>query len=123
MMHGRRFISITLSAFFLLSACSGDKHVGGTIVISSAADADVLFPPLTLTLMGKQVSDQVFDNLADIGPALNTVGDAGFTPRLADRWQWAPDSQSVAFHLKPRARWHDGGPVGAEDVRYTFQLV
>ena len=123
MMHGRRFSSITLSAFFLLSACSGDKHVGGTIVLSSAADADVLFPPLTLTLMGKQVSDQVFDNLADIGPALNTVGDAGFTPRLADRWQWAPDSQSVAFHLNPRARWHDGVPVSAEDVRYTFQLV
>jgi peptide/nickel transport system substrate-binding protein len=123
MMHGRRLSSITLSAFCLLSACSGDKHVGGTIVLSSAADADVLFPPLTLTLMGKQVSDQVFDNLADIGPALNTVGDAGFTPRLADRWQWAADSQSVAFHLNPRARWHDGVPVSAEDVRYTFQLV
>jgi peptide/nickel transport system substrate-binding protein len=123
MMHGRRGASITLSAFFLLSACSGDKHVGGTIVLSSAADADILFPPLTLTLMGKQVSDQVFDNLADIGPSLNTVGDAGFTPRLADRWQWAADSQSVAFHLNPRARWHDGVPVSAEDVRYTFQLV
>ncbi|HCU13312.1 MAG TPA: hypothetical protein DGB72_14415 [Gemmatimonadetes bacterium] len=123
MMHGPRVFSITLSAFFLLSACSGDKHVGGTIVLSSAADADILFPPLTLTLMGKQVSDQVFDNLADIGPSLNTVGDAGFTPRLADRWQWAADSQSVAFHLNPRARWHDGVPVSAEDVRYTFQLV
>jgi peptide/nickel transport system substrate-binding protein len=122
MMPGRRAFSITLSAF-LLSACSGDRHVGGTIVLSSAADADVLFPPLTLTLMGKQVSDQVFDNLADIGPSLNTVGDAGFTPRLADRWQWAADSQSVAFHLNPRARWHDGVPVSAEDVRYTFQLV
>jgi peptide/nickel transport system substrate-binding protein len=123
MTHGRRVFSITLSTLILLSACSGDKHIGGTIVLSSAADADVLFPPLTLTLMGKQVSDQVFDNLADIGPALNTVGDAGFTPRLADRWQWAADSQSVAFHLNPRARWHDGVPVSAEDVRYTFQLV
>ncbi|HEX9084027.1 MAG TPA: ABC transporter substrate-binding protein, partial [Gemmatimonadaceae bacterium] len=122
-MHGRRVLSITLPVFFLLSACSSDKHVGGTIVLSSAADADILFPPLTLTLMGKQVSDQVFDNLADIGPSLNTVGDAGFTPRLADRWHWAADSQSVAFHLNPRARWHDGVPVSAEDVRYTFQLV
>jgi peptide/nickel transport system substrate-binding protein len=30
---------------------------------------------------------------------------------------------SVAFHLNPKARWHDGVPVTAEDVRYTFQLV
>jgi peptide/nickel transport system substrate-binding protein len=116
----------------LLAACSSDTRtetlaakgpVGGTIVLSSAADADVLVPPLTMTLQGKQVVDQIFDNLADIGPALNTVGDAGFTPRLSDRWNWAPDSMSVSFHINPLARWHDGVPVSAEDVRYTFKLV
>ena len=123
MTHGRSVFSITLSAILLLSGCSSDKRVGGTIVLASAADADVLFPPLTLSVQGKEVVDQVFDNLADIGPSLNTVGDAGFTPRLADRWRWSHDSLSVAFHINPRARWHDGVPVGAEDVRYTFQLV
>jgi peptide/nickel transport system substrate-binding protein len=103
---------------------SGAKGpVGGTIVISSAADADILLPPLTLTLQGRQVVDQIFDNLADIGPSLNTVGDAGFTPRLSDHWNWAADSMSVSFHINPRARWHDGAPVTAEDVRYTFRLV
>lgn len=116
----------------LLVACSSDNRtealagrgrVGGTIVLSSAADADILLPPLTVTLQGKQVVDQIFDNLADIGPALNTVADAGFIPRLSDRWSWAPDSMSVSFHINPKARWHDGKPVSAEDVRYTFQLV
>jgi peptide/nickel transport system substrate-binding protein len=92
-------------------------------VISTSADADVLLPPLTMTLQGKQVVDQIFDNLADIGPALNTVGDTGFAPRLSDRWSWAPDSMSVQFHINPKARWHDGVPVTAEDVRYTFHLV
>ena len=119
----RRFSSITLLTILFLSACSGDRRVGGTIVISSAADADVLFPALTLSLLGKQVSDQVFDNLADIGPQLNTVGDAGFTPRLADRWRWSPDSSYVAFHINPNAKWHDGVSVSGEDVRFTFRLV
>lgn len=123
MMQTARIFPITLSAILFLSACSGDRHVGGTIVISSAADADILLPPLTLTLQGKQVVDQVFDNLADIGPQLNTVGDAGFAPRLADSWKWSADSMSVAFHLSPKAKWHDGVSVGAEDVRYTFNLV
>ena len=116
----------------LVVGCSSDARtgatadkgrVGGTIVLSSAADADILLPPLTMTLQGRQVVDQIFDNLADIGPGLNTVADAGFTPRLADRWSWAPDSLSVSFHIDPKARWHDGKPVSAEDVRYTFQLV
>lgn len=114
--------------FALMVACSPEGRatkgrVGGTIVLSSAADADALVPPLTMSLQGKQVVDQIFDNLADIGPALNTVGDAGFTPRLSDRWSWASDSLSVAFHINPRARWHDGSPVRAEDVRFTFALV
>jgi len=119
---GRRLHSITL-AVLVLSACSSDRRVGGTIVMSSAADADILFPPLTISLLGKQVTDQIFDNLADIGPALNTVGDVGFTPRLADRWTWSPDSSFVAFHINPNAKWHDGVPVGSSDVRFTFRLV
>lgn len=117
-----RILSIALPVI-LLAACSRDRGVGGTIVISSAADADALFPPLTMSLQGKQVIDQIFDNLADIGPALNTVGDAGFAPRLADGWRWGADSLSVAFHINPKARWHDGAAVTAEDVRYTFGLV
>jgi peptide/nickel transport system substrate-binding protein len=82
-----------------------------------------MLPPLTLTVQGRQVVDQMFDNLADIGTSLNTVGDAGFTPRLSDHWKWAPDSMSIAFHINPRARWHDGVAVSAQDVRYTFRLV
>jgi peptide/nickel transport system substrate-binding protein len=129
---GRARVQALLILFGALVACSSDAGtaksaakgpVGGTIVVSSAADADILLPPLTLTLQGRQVVDQIFDNLADIGPSLNTVGDAGFAPRLSDHWKWAPDSMSVSFHINPRARWHDGAPVNAEDVRYTFQLV
>ena len=118
-----RSLLLATAAMLVLDACSTDKGVGGTIVLSTSADADILFPPLTLTLQGRQVLDQVFDNLADIGPALNTVGDVGFTPRLADRWQWSADSLSIAFHINPRARWHDGVPVTADDVKFTFQLV
>ena len=118
-----RVFSITLAITVLLGACSNERRVGGTIVISTSADADVLFPPLTLTVQGRQVLDQIFDNLADVGPTLNTVGDSGFTPRLADRWRWSPDSSWVAFHINPNARWHDGVPVSAYDVRYTFALV
>lgn len=92
-------------------------------MIAAPSDADNLLPPLTMTGQGRQVTDQLFDYLADIGPALNTIGDGGFTTRLADSWQWAPDSSWIAFHVNPRARWHDGQPVRAEDVRFTYRLL
>ena len=95
---------------------------GGTIVISAAADADALVPPLIIQISGRQVADQIFDRLADIGDSLNTVGDAGFRPVLAERWTWAPDSLSIAFFLNPRARWHDGARLTAQDVRFSYGL-
>jgi ABC-type transport system substrate-binding protein len=99
-----------------------DAATGGTLVIATAADAKTLFPPLIDDVTGKQVSDQMFEGLAAIGEKINTVGDQGFTPRLAQRWEWAPDSLSIAFHIDPRARWHDGAPVTASDVRFSHQL-
>ena len=47
---------------------------------------------------------------------MSTVGDKGFT-RLAKSWT-RPDSLSIAFSLDPRAKWHDGKPVTAADVKY-----
>ncbi len=96
---------------------------GGTLAIAAPADPDNLFPPLAATNVSREIVDQLFDYLADIGPALNTVGDRGFTPRLAERWEWGADSLSIAFHLNPRARWHDGAPVTARDVQFTYRLV
>jgi peptide/nickel transport system substrate-binding protein len=123
----KRIGSLICAFATLLAGCdrsvSNSPHVGGTISISASADADALLPPLTMSLQGKQVGDQIFDNLADVGPNLNTVGDIGFTPRFAKSWAWSKDSTSIDFVIDPRARWHDGVPARAQDVKATFALV
>jgi len=120
----RRSAGFAIAAGLLAaSACERRRPAGGgTLVISTAADVDYLFPPLIATSMGHQVADQIFDPLAVVGDSLNTIGDAGFRPRLARSWTWAADSLSIAFHLDPRARWHDGVPVTAGDVAFTYRL-
>lgn len=95
---------------------------GGTLVISTTADPGTLFPPLIGTTQGKQISEQIYDYLADVGPEMNTRGEKGFRPELTDGWRWSADSLSLAFHLNPRARWHDGKAVTARDVQFTFAL-
>ena len=95
---------------------------GGTLVISTTADPGTLFPPLIGTMQGKQIAEQIYDYLADVGPEMNTRGEKGFRPQLTDGWRWSPDSLSIAFHINPRARWHDGKAVGAHDVQFTFAL-
>jgi peptide/nickel transport system substrate-binding protein len=118
------------AAVFALSACSSNDvskggasgKTGGTFIYSAIGDAVDIFPLYIQEQNGRMVADLVFDRLADIGPNLATVGDKEFTPRLAKSWDWAADSLSIAFHIDPRARWHDGKPVTASDVRYSFRM-
>lgn len=96
---------------------------GGTIIVAVAADADFLLPALAQQLVSKGIIDQLFEPLAMPPASLQTVGSEGYEPRLAKSWSWSPDSLQVTFALDPRARWQDGKPVTAEDVRFSVELV
>ena len=117
-------ISIAIMLSVAAAGCTGKDSGagGGTVVIATASDAETFLPPFVSTTQAQAVTDNLFDHLADIGPSLNTVGDADFQPRLAARWEWSKDSLSVTFHLDPRAKWHDGKPVRAGDVRFALSI-
>jgi microcin C transport system substrate-binding protein len=42
---------------------------------------------------------------------------------LAEKMEKAPDNSYVRFYLNPKARFHDGTPVTAEDVIFTFNAL
>lgn len=60
------------------------------------------------------VIEEFFDRLV----VINT--DGSFDPRIAKSWDI--DGTDITFHLDENAKWHDGEPVTAEDVVYTFRL-
>lgn len=93
--------------------------IGGNLVISAFADADVLLPPLTMTAQGLQVVDAVFDRLALADHADD--GTTSYQPMLAQEWRWSADSLAIDFTLAPDAHWHDGTPVTATDVAFSFR--
>ena len=115
--------TLAVLALPLLSACeppggcSGDFC--GTLVIAAVGEPDNLLPPVTENIVARDIHDQLFLKLADLGAAGNTIGDVGFEPLLAQRWSWQ-DSLTLVFHLDSRARWHDGPRVTAEDVAFSF---
>jgi len=120
--------TLVLLSALLLAACS-DRNTagvaadnGGTVVIATMADPGTLFPPLIVFTSAKQITEQIYDYLADVGATMNTLSDEGFRPELSDQWRWSSDSLMLAFHLNPRAKWHDGRDVTARDVQFTLSL-
>jgi peptide/nickel transport system substrate-binding protein len=41
-------------------------------------------------------------------------------PQLAESWEMAPDSSSVTFKLRKDVTFHDGAPMSARDVKWSF---
>ncbi|MBI2887953.1 MAG: hypothetical protein HYY02_12185 [Chloroflexi bacterium] len=67
-------------------------------------------------------------NLVLIAPAYNSLvqvdplDNARLVPDLAERWELSPDGKTYTFHLNKAAKWHDGKPVTAADIRYHFDV-
>jgi peptide/nickel transport system substrate-binding protein len=128
-----RQLLMAVASVLALAACgdrastsggAGAGDIGGTMIIASPGEGTpITFPVYAQDGSSRLIADNVFEHLAEIGHDLNTLGDRGFEPRLARSWEWARDSMSIAFSLDPRARWHDGRPVRANDVRFSFALL
>jgi peptide/nickel transport system substrate-binding protein len=117
-----------LTTFLALAgaaACSraADHRAPTRLVLDLGVEPSSLVPAISRDNAGRVVIDQVYEQLALVGDSLVTVGDRGFRPVLARAWEWSPDSTRLTFHLSPTARWHDGHPFGAEDVRATLAFL
>ena len=93
-----------------------------SFVVATGDEATVPIPTLFEggSVANSDVADQLFARLGQLGPTLITSGDRAFEPLLARGWT-RRDSVTLAFDLDPRATWHDGKPVTAEDVVFTFK--
>jgi oligopeptide transport system substrate-binding protein len=105
------------------------------VVASVAGNASASHPPQgspgqTLVLAGGESTNPreydpatthgngdklVFSGLVSFDPQLN------LTPDLAKSWDVNPDGTVYTFHLRENARFHNGRPVTAGDVIYSWE--
>lgn len=108
-------------ALALAGGCGGEPACTDcdTVVIAVTGEPTTLVPPLIAETVGRDVSDLVFERLATLAPGGSPNDSAAYRPGLAERWEQV-DSVTWRFVLRPGASWHDGRPVEAEDVRFSF---
>lgn len=115
---------LVVFAFWLIpcaaAAQRGPEH--GAIVIVLGQEPATPVPTLLGAKANNDVADLLFLRLAGPGPRVRTADERSFEPLLAERWT-RRDSLTIAFDLDPRARWHDGVPVTARDVVFSFQRM
>jgi peptide/nickel transport system substrate-binding protein len=60
-------------------------------------------------------------NYALFTPLIQYDEELGIRPHLAQSWELT--DTAVTFRLRRDVKWHDGQPVTAEDVKFTFDLA
>ena len=90
-----------------------------TLVIAAVGEPDHLLPPFVWQSLGRDIADFMFERLAVLEPGRSPLDSGGYRPGLAASWARV-DSSTWLFHLRPGARWHDGTPVRAADVEFSF---
>jgi peptide/nickel transport system substrate-binding protein len=115
---------LALALLVLAAGCGRDREscpTCGTVVIAAIGEPAAVLPPLVEESVGRDVGDQIFERLAVLEPGAASIDTTAYRPALAASWE-RRDSLTWRFRLRPGARWHDGRPVTAEDVRFSFEV-
>ena len=91
-----------------------------TLVIAAAGEPDALLPPVIGTTVGRDISDLIFERLANLSGGGSPIDSSAYRAGLASRWERI-DSVTLRFHLRPGAHWHDGVAVTSQDVVFSFE--
>ena len=76
---------------------------------------------------GESTNPRAYDPAADGSDRLIYSGLVSFdpqlslTPELASSWDVSPDGKTYTFHMRPEAKFHNGKPVTAQDVVYSWE--
>jgi peptide/nickel transport system substrate-binding protein len=116
-------LTAVVTAILAIAACGGSSTGGApagprdTLVFAASADATTLDPHNTTDTESDQVIMMMYETLIGFDQDMKIV------PRLAERWEVAPDGVTWTFHLRTGVRFHDGTPFNAEAVRRNFARV
>ncbi|MDF1522398.1 MAG: ABC transporter substrate-binding protein [Trueperaceae bacterium] len=111
-----RLVLASLLFGFLPVALAQDTcaSVGGTATIAQWSEPGNLNPLIFPTTYDTNVQELVFARL------IRPTADLTFEPDLAESWTVSDDARTLTFTLREGLTFHDGAPVTAQDVAFTF---
>src|ERR1700744_2081596 len=123
----------------ILAACGGANKVGTQASTSAAAGGSTSSSAApatkggTLKLAQQTPATAINPLLVDDAGGLNMLAQTGefltfdnnlllkLQPMLATKWPPSNGGKVWTFSLRPNVKFHDGSPMTADDVVYTFQ--
>ncbi|AMN44043.1 ABC transporter substrate-binding protein [Rhodoplanes sp. Z2-YC6860] len=104
-------------AFLALDAPAPAADRDSTLIVSQGSDVLTLDPMLDTSPISLNVFRNIFDALTRI------AADGSVAPQLAESWTTSEDTKTWDFKIRSGALFHNGQPVTAEDVVWSYQRL
>lgn len=98
---------------------SDDLRAGGHLVTGVVFEPSTLNPNLAFDDAAARIAAMIYSPLVVTDLPHLTPN----SPALADSWEISDDAMEYTFYLAEEARWHDGEPVTADDVKWTIDMI
>jgi peptide/nickel transport system substrate-binding protein len=101
----------------VISSGARASNYGGTVTIGHSSKPDIINPILTSETISTTLMNLIFSCLVGYNGAHRPV------PDLAKSWQISKDGLKWTFFLRDNVEFHDGHPLTAKDVEFTYSAV
>lgn len=124
-----RMVALFMAMVVVGAACADDEEEadqagqpvrGGTLVVALSAPLpgpNTLNPAVNTQGGMQQAAGLLFSGLVEIDENAKPV------PELASKWDVRDGGRTYEFTLVQGVRWHDGRPLTAADVKFSFEAA
>ncbi len=120
-MRSRQLFALVLITFLI--GCGGEKKAGrgggtakDTLVIALTSSPTNLDSRVGNDNPSGRMFDLIYSGLIKVTPNMD------YAPDIAEKWE-TPDDKTIVFHLNPNAKFQNGQPVKAADVKWTYDSL
>ena len=96
---------------------------GGQLIYGSLQEPNTLNPLLSDLLATAEVGSLIFSGLLQINDKGEWVPDLASEVPTRLNGGVSADGLTVTYRLRPGVTWHDGAPLTAADVKFTWELI
>lgn len=114
----RKFLLFVAVLGLAVAGMAAEPRYGGTLVIASSQTFKDLDPRVCNDVYSMYVINAIFDELVTLDP--KTLKPA---PYVAESWEISEDGREIVFYIRKGIKFHNGEPLTAEDVAFTFNWI
>lgn len=112
-----KVLYVLVLASLILAACGGAPANAPSVVhVGWAGSPDTLNPGLAILTEAYTIFELVYDSMYDLNL------DGSFSLSLAESVERSEDGLVYTYKIKDGIKWHDGKPLTAEDIAFSYNL-